>query len=114
MSLAITPKLATSKLKIDVLALLSHDYIGVGMMTVALFQDTTVNALACISKAIMRNTPEIFQFTHYMTSALTVSTTFYVRAGSNQIGSMTFNGYGGNRIFGGALASSITITEIAA
>jgi hypothetical protein len=114
MSLAITPKLSTSKLRIDVLAMLSHDFIGVGMMTVGLFQDTTVNALACISKAHYRNNPEIFVFTHYMTSGLTVATTFYVRAGSNQIGNMTFNGYAGNRIFGGSLASSITITEIAA
>lgn len=114
MSLAITPKLSTSRLKIDVLAMLSHDYIGSSMMTVTLFQDATSGALACISRALLvENSPVPIYFSHWMLSGTVVSTTFKVRAGANNPGTTTFNGYKGQRIFGGVLASSITITEIA-
>jgi hypothetical protein len=114
MSLAITPKLATSKLKIDIVAILSHDYIGSSMMTVALFQDATVNALACMPKPlIVANSPTPVCFTHWMTSGIVIATTFKIRAGANNVGTTTFNGVKGARIFGGVLASSITITEIA-
>jgi hypothetical protein len=42
----------------------------------------------------------------------TSATTFKVRIGPATAVTFTFNGYGGtNRLFGGVVASSITITE---
>jgi hypothetical protein len=52
-------------------------------------------------------------FTHVMTSGTTSPTTFRFRAGLHVAGTTTFNGQGGNRKFGGVLASSIVIREVA-
>jgi hypothetical protein len=48
-----------------------------------------------------------------MDAGTTSETTFKVRAGGEEAGTTTFNGVGGARKYGGVLASSITITEIA-
>jgi hypothetical protein len=113
MTLAITPKSATSKLKIDVVGLFANS--AVGALTSALFQDSTANAIAAMQANVTAvNVRVIATFTHYMTSGTTSSGTFKVRAGLNGAGTTTFNGTGGNRLLGGVMASSITITEIAA
>jgi len=114
MSLSITPKSATSKLKIDVVCEATCSIVGSFTMTIALFQDSTANALATQFQAIASQSyPTLFTFSHFMTSGTTSSTTFKVRAGSNAAGTTTFNGFGGARYYGGTIASSITITEIA-
>ncbi len=111
MTLAITPKSATNKLKIEVVFNFAHSQAS--NVTIALFQDTTANALACAveypdSINVMRQAV----FTHYMTSGTTSETTFRVRAGRGGSGTTTFNGVATARKFGGVIASSITITEI--
>lgn len=108
MTLAITPKFATSKLKIDVVFIAANSLSNTNGFTVALFQDSTANALATGITTIGNNQFSTFCFTHYMTAGTTSSTTFRVRAGSGT-GTTTFNG----SVMGGTLASSITITEIA-
>ena len=113
MTLAITPTSATSKLRIDVVvngaASASNSYL------VALFQDSTVNALAAINHNVAANNVAVdAKFTHYMTSGTTNSTTFRVRAGCATAGTFTFNGQSAGQLMGGVMASSITITEIAA
>lgn len=111
MSLSITPKSATSTLVIDVVF---NGSCSAGQnMTVALFQDSTANALAAVSEAPALNNNLTTIFLRYeMTSGTTSSTTFKVRAGMNTSATLTFNGSSGGRIFGGVCASSITITEI--
>jgi hypothetical protein len=113
MTLAITPTSASSNLRIDVVV------NGAGSATnswiVALFQDSTVNAIAAINyNMAANNVASPASFTYYMTSGTTSSTTFKVRAGLISAGTYTFNGQSGGRLFGGVMASSITITEIAA
>jgi len=111
MTLAITPKSATSKLIIVVTAQLTVSTTSWGF--VALFQDTTANALAsALGFTDAASSGHSVVFTHYMTSGTTSSTTFKLRAGPNGAGTITFNGQGGVRMFGGTLASSITITEV--
>jgi len=115
MTLAITPTSATTLLKIDVVVNLTHTNAGNGLI-VALFQDTTANALAAASVAPGDDANALIQvrFTHWMTSGTSSSTTFKVRAGSSAAGATTtFNGASGARLFGGVCASSVTITEIA-
>lgn len=112
MTLAITPTSATNKLKIEVV------FFGAiaapAEIIVALFQDTTANALATMSQYDDSGTGRrIISFSHYMTAGTTSSTTFKIRAGSHTGTALTFNGTGGARQYGGSLASSITITEIA-
>jgi hypothetical protein len=48
-----------------------------------------------------------------MTAGTIIATTFKVRVGCSGAGTTTFNGVAGGRIFGGVMASSITITEVA-
>lgn len=115
MTLAITPKSTTNKLKIEVVVY--HDFsVGSGASkTAALFQDSTEGALACGTHGLGSSTrPNAIVFTHFMTAGTTSETTFKVRAGGDTSGTFTFNGSGGSRLYGGVLASSITITEIKA
>jgi hypothetical protein len=113
MTLAITPTSATNKLRITVVVA-GHDDSGQNKVCVALFQDTTADALACsggyISVTAGSGIPPI-TFSHYMTSGTTSSTTFKVRAGV-VAGTYYFNGNSSGRRYGGALASSITIEEV--
>lgn len=111
MTLAITPKSATNKLKIDVVF---QGTISIaGILSVALFQDSTADALAA-APANTGGSGEMgtTKFTYYMTAGTASATTFKVRAGPSGAGTTTFNGTGGARRYGGVAASSITITEI--
>lgn len=111
MSLAITPGNASNRLVIDVVCYGSVS-VSSAWMTVALFQDSGSNALACLASFEGTATaPQSVAFRHYMTAGTTSATTFKVRAGPNG-GTLTFNGQSGSRSFGGVLVSSITITEL--
>lgn len=112
MTLAITPSNASNKLKIDVVALLSHSVQG--NVIGALFQDSTANALAAARSFHSTSGPATLAFTHYMTAGTTSATTFKFRAGAAGGGTTTFNGDASNRLFGGVAASTMTITEIKA
>jgi len=113
MTLAVTPKSATSKLKID--ALWFGESSVAGTLTMALFQDSTANALAATAiRANAAGNRNTFVLTHYMTSGTTSSTTFKIRVGLNTAATTTFNGSTGARLYGGVIPSSITIMEIAA
>ena len=113
MTLAITPTSATNKLKIEVL------FIGVypadAVIALLLFQDSTANALASnFNWSMGTNTRNFSMYlSHFMTAGTTSATTFRIRAGGDNAGTLTFNGRTGSRQYGGTLASSITITEIA-
>lgn len=114
MTLAITPTSTNNILEIEVVWNGSHSGTNQAI-TAGLFQDTTASALAV--SALHGDTASEFggiTFVHSMTAGTGSSTTFKVRAGSNAAGTTTFNGAGGVRRYGGAIASSITIREIAA
>ena len=112
LTLAITPTSATNKLLIEVVAIISQGTNSANLVA-ALFQDSTANALACaLQFEEHADGMKTVNFSHFMVAGTTSETTFKVRAGSNA-GTTTFNGAGGVRKYGGVLASSITITEIA-
>jgi len=112
MTLAITPKRITNNLKIEVVFCFS--YANANDMCVALFQDDTADAIACggwrLPNGNLMQSP--VNFNHFMPAGTLLPTTFKVRAGGTQAGVFTFNGVASARQYGGALASSITITEI--
>lgn len=115
MTCSITPKSATNILEISVVTFLSNGN-ATQILTTALFQDTTANALAvavCFSGA---NTivPFSIPMAHTMTAGTTSSTTFKVRAGSHQNTTTTFNGVSGASVYGAITKSSIIIREIRA
>lgn len=109
LSLAITPTSATSTLIIQV----SFNYSASASVNVigALFQDTTASAIAVATSSTI-NSGGFMQVNllHKMTAGTTSATTFKFRAGSSA--TITMNGAGGARRFGGVYASSIVITEV--
>ena len=111
MTLAITPKSATNKLRISVVFIASmspNDWVGV-----ALFQGDVDSAIAAgVGTPFSVNQPVPVCFTHSMVSGTTSEITFKVRAGGTSGSSLYFNGRVGARFWGGVLASSITITEL--
>lgn len=109
LSLAITPKSATSTLNIQVVLNVAGDGTT---MAAAIFQDSTANALAVgYVTPVAVNTTNQIVINYAMTSGTASATTFKVRAGLATGSPLTFNGTSGNRFFGGALASGIIITE---
>jgi len=112
MTLAIAPKSATNKLKIDVVAYVAHT-LGTAI-TCALFQDATAGALAAGQRD--EDTPgnvlNPVVFSHYMVAGTTSATTFKIRMGGATGATTTFNGHSSARKLGGVIASSITITEL--
>lgn len=108
---AITPTNAANILEIDVTVFLTST--ATPWLIAALFQDATANALAAI--ALFNNLSTaggMVTFRHRMVAGTTSSTTFRVRCGPSSAATITFNGQSGGRIFGGVMASSITIKEL--
>lgn len=115
MTRAITPTNAANKLKIDVVWNGASSASGGGYITVALFQDSTADALAAVMMLVPgTSVPQTITFSHVMVAGTASATTFKIRAGAHAAATTTFNGYGGARKLGGVIASSIVITEIAA
>lgn len=114
---SITPKSATSKLRIEVC--LQANVEGVnerGLM--ALFRDSTAGAIAAGfigGGSTGGNLSGIYspKLIHYVTSGSTDYTTFKVHVGTSGGNSVTVNGAAGSQLFSGTSASTITITEIA-
>jgi len=110
MSLAITPTSATSKLKIEVTAV--TECSSSERRCVALFVVGTSDALCAGREYNNTSSCDTTSFTHWMTAGTTSTMTFKVRVGSGA-GTTTFNGNNASRQYGGAITSSITITELA-
>jgi hypothetical protein len=112
MTLAVTPKSASSRLRVDVVWHGGHSTAGATVIAVSLFRDSAADALAVgADRAEVASSVQNIAFSHDMASPGTSATTFKVRAGGEDAGTTTFNGQGGARIYGGVLASSIIITE---
>jgi len=113
LSLAITPTSATSKLYINIVLNTANSAVTSGV-SIALFQDSTVNALAASNAVVVAaGNTNTMSCNYFMISGTTSSTTFTVRAGSNT-GTFTLNGTAGVGLMGGVASSSITITEVSA
>lgn len=110
MTCAITPSASTNKLKIDVVVFASLN--SAATLSVALFQDTTADALKAVAQNNGGTDPSTITFSHTMDAGTTSSTTFKVRAGTAGGGNVYLNGVSGARIFGGVGGCSITITEV--
>lgn len=112
MTLSFTPKQVGNKLKITVN--FNASYSAGAVAAVALFQDSGADAIAVGTASIVASNTQNITVIHTMSVVSTTATTFKVRAGAGSAGTMTFNGIGGTRQYGGAMASSITIEEIQA
>lgn len=110
MTQAITPKSATNHLSIEALSMTASSVSNHHI--IALFQDSTASALATDAHYQVTNAgAAILKLHHDMVAGTTSATTFKIRLGQESAGTLTFNGVGGARKFGGITLSSIKITE---
>jgi hypothetical protein len=112
MTLAITPTNSSNKLLISIVAAVNSTASN-AVLTGALFQDSTANALAAqqTPRDKSTNAPSLAVIEHVMVAGTTSATTFRFRMGALGSATNTFNGSGGGRLYGGVANSSITITE---
>ena len=111
LSLAITPKSALNVLKIEVVLPCGQSAAN-NASVMALFQDSTVNALASMSHfQSVANGSNNLALVYYMVAGTVSSTTFTVRAGTGSTGTFGICGTGGGALLGTSLEASITITE---
>jgi hypothetical protein len=110
MTATITPTNANNILEIEVSFMCGTGAVENPIM--ALYQDDTADALASVffrNDAV--NVASTNHLRHHMTAGTTSSTTFKIRVGPTNAGTITFNGTAGGRKCGGVMASSISITE---
>lgn len=112
MTLPIQPAAASNVLWIEAQGNYGTDSAGV--MVQALFQDAITSSIAVtMHRMDTANLNRSNIVTQRVQRALTTSVqTFRTRAGMNGAGNTTFNGSGGARLYGGALASYMRIREI--
>lgn len=113
MTQAITPISAINRLSINIVANWSQNWSL--NTTLALFQDATAWALACIAEWVVAATPvEMFPLIldHFMVAWTTSATTMRARVGISWSWTYTFNGAATARKFGWVMSSWMKITEI--
>jgi hypothetical protein len=111
-TLAITPTSASSKLFIHVNTLCGNT--PGQWPTIALFQDSTANALNVNSSFMATSSAGLtLSLAYFMTAGTTSSTTFKIRFGLGNTGAMQINGFN-SRVYGGVATATMTIMEIAA
>lgn len=108
---AITPGDAADELIIDAVINVATNNGSGDVVTCALFQDSTADALTAAAKFVLASTINQISLHHEMTAGTGSSTTFRVRCGTNTAGSVYVNGTSGSRIFGGVMSSPLTIVD---
>lgn len=107
---AITPLATTDILRIQSTIHMSHSAIS--QLMIALFQDSTADALAATASYQPTATgPVTVNLDYSMAAGTTSSTTFKIRIGGDATGTVTLNGQSAARRFGGVSASTLKITE---
>lgn len=110
LSLTITPSNVASTLEVDVVINAAPNVAS--YLTVALFQDSAVNALAAAySNPQLVSDHKQLRLSFLVAAGTTAPTTFKVRAGMDRAGTTTVNGQASARALGGVMASRITIKE---
>ena len=110
---AITPTNASNKLLIE--AEVWHSASGASQAGIAVFQDTTANALASgLDYHPQNGVIQKFDVSFEMTAGTTSETTFKVRVGPLTSTTLYINGNGTGRKFGGTLKTYLKVTEIKA
>jgi hypothetical protein len=111
LSQAITPTSAANRLVITSEA--NGCYSKQEAVIIALFQDSTANALAASFQVCnAANFPLFMVISYRMRASTTSQTTFKVRIGGATAGTFTFNGQSAARLFGGVFASNLSIQEL--
>ena len=110
-TITITPTHASNILHIISVHQISHT--ASALLGIALFQDSTSSALAAECYSVP-SSAMVCSLNHTMTAGTTSATTFKIRVGRNDTGTVTYNGQGCAARFGAIPCSSIIICEVRA
>lgn len=110
-SLTMTPTSSANLLEIET-QLDIQSGTGSGRLGIALFQDSTVNAISTSQCSLGASALLPLRLTHEMLAATLSSTTFKVRAGGNVAGTNTLNGVGSAPELAGTMNSWLRVREI--
>jgi hypothetical protein len=114
LTVSITPKSATNRLRIRAVVFVGNGTAGASYATLALFQDSTANALSANSTTLHNlNYTATVVLEYEMDSGTTSATTFKLRVGPNT-GTVKLNGDNSARLYGGVARSTLIIEEIVA
>ncbi len=114
MTVSITPKASGNILVIEGVAYAANSAAAGNSLILAIFQDTTSNALSTAVQLFSTSGGVVaIPFKYSMAAGTTSATTFNIRIGCNTAGTTTFNGSGGSQLFGGTLNSYLSVTEYA-
>lgn len=112
-SQAITPSNASNIIEISGVVMVSPS--GSSKVTAVIYQDSTAGALKAIGGTnIVAGEIGVISIYHKMTAGTTSSTTFKLWVGQADAGTLTVNGIGGARYFGGVAGSYLNVKEIKA
>lgn len=106
---AITPTSTTDRLKFSGSFNVSVD--ASSFVGICLFQDSNANALACSQEFVATNAQSQIPFAHNMAAGTTSVTTFKIRLGTDGGATLTVNGRGGGRKYGGVMSSNLQVIE---
>lgn len=109
----ITPSNSSNRLIIIVLA--NGSFVSTQSTTagIALFQDSTANAICAGGRTITNNaTMDQFVLIHEMAAGTTSATTFKARIGEAGGGTFTINGQNSARLFGGVMNCVMIVMEV--
>lgn len=110
LDVTITPRDTNNRLVIEIIVYYAHSASSV--IVIALFQDTTANALAAgRDQTESANTCHMTALRHEMAAGTISATTFHVRLNATTGSTLTLNGESGARLLGGVMASHMRVTE---
>lgn len=113
-SRAITPKSASSTLEITVTIHVGMDGAGGSTVSAALFKDSGADAIAASAQFLAAGDFKTITIKHRIAAGAASSQTFSFRLGpSNSARTAYLNGTAAGRMFGGVMAASIVIDEVA-
>jgi len=116
LTVTITPVSATSQLEIQFMTSISQTNSNTStLVTYALFQDATLNALTAQSALVGDSTSSTnFYLSYIMTSGTTSATTFKIRVGAGDgTSTVMINGRSTPvQVFNGVAATTLTVKEI--
>lgn len=111
MTQAITPSSAANPLRIKAKGTFSPS-TNAGFQFLGVYQDSGACIKSNVNYVVGANQRAVVQVDADIIGGTTAETTIKVRAGNSSVNTMTFNGEGGNRTFGGTLNSFVEVKEI--
>lgn len=113
MQVVFVPTMSSDKINVSVKAQLVNDTVGV--LTACLFRDTNPDAIACSQDVDnIAGLRRQLVIDYSQTAGTTNAVTYKLRAGGEGAGTTTFNGVAGASKLGGALVSSMEVSEVEA